>query len=189
MLLPILRALRSRENGVKTLRSRTALDSASGYKVEACRLLRARMRDDRIGAQGVNRTHRLANAEFTMKVIRIQEPSSFFQTLKTLPLPTATTRIFALFFGSESPSTNNESWCPDCVIADPVIRSSIREVVKDVVLLECPVGQKLEWRANKSHEYRVNPDLKIERIPTLIEFTSVRGVHMLWKNHYADWLR
>jgi thiol-disulfide isomerase/thioredoxin len=77
--------------------------------------------------------------------------------------------VFVLFFGTEEPETS-ESWCPDCVIADPLIRKAIIPV-KDAILIEAPVGARSEWKGNTTHPYRVR--FQVPAIPTLYKWSAV----------------
>jgi hypothetical protein len=81
-----------------------------------------------------------------------------------------------LFFGSEDPATG-ESWCPDCVIADPVLRRACATLRPDLVLYECPVGPRSGWKNQPDHPYRLHPTTRLARIPTLlfIERGTERG--------------
>jgi hypothetical protein len=81
-----------------------------------------------------------------------------------------------LFFGSEDPQTG-ASWCPDCVIADPLLRRLARELQPALPLIECPVGARSQWKHQPEHPYRLHPLLHLQRIPTLIhlEGASERG--------------
>lgn len=72
-----------------------------------------------------------------------------------------------LFFGSEDPQTG-QSWCPDCVTADPVLRRACRELQPGLTLYECPVGLRSDWKNRPEHPYRQHPLLRLARIPTLI---------------------
>jgi len=72
-----------------------------------------------------------------------------------------------LFFGAEDPQTG-ESWCPDCVTADPILRRTIAVARKDLALYECPVGQRSEWKNQPTHPYRLHPLFRVARIPTLV---------------------
>lgn len=72
-----------------------------------------------------------------------------------------------LFFGAEDPATGT-SWCPDCVTADPVLRAACATQRPDLVLNECPVGQRSEWKNRPEHPYRLDPDFRVARIPTLL---------------------
>jgi Eukaryotic protein of unknown function (DUF953) len=72
-----------------------------------------------------------------------------------------------LFFASEDPVTG-ASWCPDCVIADPVLRRACTTLRPDLTLYECPVGQRSEWRNQPQHPYRLHPTTRLTRIPTLL---------------------
>lgn len=74
---------------------------------------------------------------------------------------------FFLFFGSEDPGTG-VSWCPDCVIAHPVVRAFCVKNRPDVSLLECPVGNRTQWKSQEHHPYREHPQLLIQRVPTLV---------------------
>ena len=76
-----------------------------------------------------------------------------------------------VFFGAEDPQTG-ESWCPDCVTADPVLRRTIALKRKDLTLYECPVGQRADWKNQPAHPYRLHPLLRIARIPTLVFFEN-----------------
>jgi thiol-disulfide isomerase/thioredoxin len=72
-----------------------------------------------------------------------------------------------LFFGSEDPQTGT-SWCPDCVIADPLLRRLARELQPTLDLIECPVGARSAWKEQPGHPYRLHPLIHLQRIPTLI---------------------
>jgi hypothetical protein len=76
------------------------------------------------------------------------------------------TAVF-LCFGSEDPTTG-ESWCPDCVVADPVIRGAVAAGAPGAVIHECPVGLRSAWKGNSAHPLRQDPGFRLERIPTLI---------------------
>lgn len=72
-----------------------------------------------------------------------------------------------LFFGSEDPATG-ASWCPDCVIADPVLRRACSTLRPDLMLHECPVGLRSEWKNQPQHPFRLHPTTRLARIPTLL---------------------
>ncbi|CAO3647149.1 unnamed protein product [Mucor hiemalis] len=76
--------------------------------------------------------------------------------------------VFVIFFGTETPETS-ESWCPNCVIANPLVRKVILQV-KDSILLEAPVGGRNEWKGNTTHPYRVK--FQVPAIPTLYKWTA-----------------
>lgn len=85
--------------------------------------------------------------------------------------------VFVLFFGTEEPETS-ESWCPDCVIADPLIRKAILQV-ENSILLEAPVGGRSEWKGNTTHPYRVR--FGVPAIPTLYKWSAVSCLLMILK--------
>jgi hypothetical protein len=73
-----------------------------------------------------------------------------------------------LFFGSEDPGTG-QSWCPDCVTADPVLRRACRELRPDLTVYECPVGLRGDWKGRPEHPLRIHPFFRLQRIPTLVQ--------------------
>ncbi|KAI8928949.1 hypothetical protein BC831DRAFT_446526 [Entophlyctis helioformis] len=101
-----------------------------------------------------------------MKIIRVNDAAKFDAVLAET-LAAAPGRVFGLFFGTEEPSTGN-SWCPDCVIADPLVRKAIGTVANST-LIEAPAGLRSEYRAN--NPYRNHPEVKLVAVPTLVEFT------------------
>jgi thiol-disulfide isomerase/thioredoxin len=87
--------------------------------------------------------------------------------------------LFLLFFGSEVEETG-ASWCPDCVMADPVIRGTLARITRRAVhLVECPVGSRADYKGNADHPYRRAPRVRLERIPTLIRWAGGREVGRL----------
>jgi len=73
--------------------------------------------------------------------------------------------VFVLLCGSKDASGN--SWCPDCVTADPIVHESAREKLKDGLLLCCQVGPREFWKDAKN-PFRTDPKLKVTAVPTLI---------------------
>ena len=72
-----------------------------------------------------------------------------------------------LVFGGTQPDTG-VSWCPDCTVADPVLRGTIARLRPDLTVHECPVAARSDWKGNAAHPYRLHAGLRISRIPTLI---------------------
>ena len=60
-------------------------------------------------------------------------------------------------------------WCGDCVRGVPPTKAVIAAV--GVSLLEIDVGDRAQWR-DPNHPLRVDPQLKLTGIPTLIEWTE-----------------
>ncbi|SAM09621.1 hypothetical protein [Absidia glauca] len=90
--------------------------------------------------------------------------------------------VFVVFFGTEMDETN-ESWCPDCVIADPLIRKSLL-AVPNAVLIEAPVGLRDEWKGNTTHPYRVK--YNVPAIPTLYNWSKAGPGARLVEEEAAD---
>eukprot|EP00002_Diphylleia_rotans_P033946 TRINITY_DN7267_c0_g1_i1.p1 TRINITY_DN7267_c0_g1~~TRINITY_DN7267_c0_g1_i1.p1 ORF type:complete len:134 (-),score=27.76 TRINITY_DN7267_c0_g1_i1:254-655(-) len=103
-----------------------------------------------------------------MKVIRVQNPADFDATIAAIDFDQS--QVFVVFIGSEDPMTG-ESWCKDCVIADPAIRKGVG-TISNSILIECPVGERSAYKNVPDHPYRVHPLIKLERIPTLVHWTK-----------------
>ncbi|KJH46236.1 hypothetical protein DICVIV_07715 [Dictyocaulus viviparus] len=77
-------------------------------------------------------------------------------------------RVFILFTGSK---VNGKSWCPDCVEAEPVVDSVIKdETFKSLnaTFITCFVGAREYWK-DPACPFRTDPSLKLTCIPTLLE--------------------
>lgn len=90
-----------------------------------------------------------------------------------------------LFFGSADPGTG-QSWCPDCVVADPVLRATIAKVAPRLAVHECPVGARADWKGKLDHPYRTHPAFRVARIPTLIRFRAGLEIGRLVEGPCAD---
>ncbi|XP_064620972.1 thioredoxin domain-containing protein 17-like [Lineus longissimus] len=75
--------------------------------------------------------------------------------------------IFAFFTGAAD-ALDNESWCPDCVKADPVIESKMSEIPEDAIFILCAVGTCEFWK-DKQNAFRTDADLKLTCVPTLVK--------------------
>ncbi|XP_032823792.2 thioredoxin domain-containing protein 17 [Petromyzon marinus] len=75
--------------------------------------------------------------------------------------------IFALFSGSKD--AGGESWCPDCVAAEPVVRGALNTLPEGAVFIYCQVGDRAYWK-NKDNEFR--KQLQLTAVPTLLKYGS-----------------
>lgn len=106
-----------------------------------------------------------------MKAVRVNEIDNFDKQVQEAVNESSS--VYVVFFGTETPETS-ESWCPDCVIADPLIRKAIlTHAPSDAVLLEAPVGLRGDWKGNTSHPYRTRKDFDLPAIPTLYKWSKV----------------
>ncbi|XP_057294799.1 thioredoxin domain-containing protein 17-like [Hydractinia symbiolongicarpus] len=79
-----------------------------------------------------------------------------------------TSKIFVLFTGSKD-SNSGESWCPDCVKADPVIKNNISKIPSDAVFITCSVGDRSTWK-DPASPFRTHPKLLLKGVPTLMKW-------------------
>ena len=104
-----------------------------------------------------------------MPIVRLASPADLGPVLDRVRREAG--EALLLFFGSEDPETG-ESWCADCVTADPILRAACVRLRPDLALHECPVGPRSAWKNVADHPYRLHPALRLARIPTLIRFTG-----------------
>jgi thiol-disulfide isomerase/thioredoxin len=85
--------------------------------------------------------------------------------------------LLALFTGSKDPQTG-QSWCPDCVSADPHLEEAQRNN-PETTFLYCEVGPRESWKNQPGHPYRTNPNTRVRCVPTLIRYQSNREIARL----------
>ncbi|KAI9102041.1 hypothetical protein DFS34DRAFT_647823 [Phlyctochytrium arcticum] len=119
-----------------------------------------------------------------MKVIRISDPTLFDKTVGEVKA-SATGPIFVNLFGTED-STTGQSWCPDCVVATPLLRKWIEKCAPDSILLDVPVGERSIWKNNPDNFYRKHPDLQLTAIPTIFKWSKDGSVKKLVEEEAAD---
>ncbi|KAA0184142.1 hypothetical protein HAZT_HAZT008045 [Hyalella azteca] len=75
--------------------------------------------------------------------------------------------IIAMFSGGKDPATG-QSWCPDCVVAQPVVDKAVSQASEDFIYVYCSVGGRDFWK-DKNCVFRTDPSLKLKSVPTLIK--------------------
>nr|CAH0104461.1 unnamed protein product [Daphnia galeata] len=75
--------------------------------------------------------------------------------------------IFILFSGSKD--TTGQSWCPDCVEAEPVIEKALESAPEDAVFVYVGVGDKSFWK-DSNCVFRTDSKTKLTCIPTLLKW-------------------
>lgn len=73
--------------------------------------------------------------------------------------------IFAYFSGDKDADGN--SWCPDCVKAEPIVRGEIAHLPEGSVFIYCQVGQRDYWK-NPNNDFKKT--LKLSGVPTLLRY-------------------
>lgn len=100
--------------------------------------------------------------------------------------------ILVLYFtGTPNPKTK-QSWCPDCVESDPLVKASVEEARKKrrVVFVECTV-ERGSYVKNPEYLYRKHPFVGLPSIPTLMVLEAIDdeedgGVTVLSKQTSGD---
>jgi len=143
----------------------------------------------------------LGDADDTTNIL-IDLPTTFDAVIKPIihgGLSAGDKDLLVLYFtGTPNPKTG-DSWCPDCVTADPLVAGSVKEAEskgRRVVFVECTVDRS-SYLKNPSYPYRVHPFIELPSIPTLMVFEATDsedegpGVQRLVKQESGDaaWLQ
>ncbi|GLI65588.1 hypothetical protein VaNZ11_009162 [Volvox africanus] len=83
---------------------------------------------------------------------------------------------YIVFTTDNDPSTG-KPWCPDCVRAVPPIQAVAAR--SPGTLLEVTVGPRSAWKGNPSHPFRVDPQLKLTGVPTLLAWGPSGAIRRL----------
>lgn len=100
------------------------------------------------------------------------EVNNIYDLLSVISKEENVNKIFLLFTGSKNEC--NKSWCPDCVTAEPIVKSCLsnfEDKSKDsnTMFITVYVGTRPEWKDPKNH-FRVNPKLQVKCVPTLLQY-------------------
>ncbi|RNA10276.1 thioredoxin domain-containing 17-like [Brachionus plicatilis] len=98
---------------------------------------------------------------------------SVFYSLKELKtylnsIESVNRSIFILFTGNKD-LPNEQSWCPDCNVADPVVKKCLEFLSEDSEFITCFVGDRPTWK-NPQNEFRTDRDIQLKCIPTLVQW-------------------
>ncbi|KAI0230392.1 Thioredoxin domain-containing protein 17 [Lamellibrachia satsuma] len=74
-------------------------------------------------------------------------------------------KVCVLFTGSVDES--GQSWCPDCVKADPVIKECLQYAEPQTVFITCCVGNRPFWK-DQNNMFRTSNKTSLKSIPTLM---------------------
>ncbi|TNN01686.1 thioredoxin domain-containing protein 17 [Takifugu rubripes] len=72
--------------------------------------------------------------------------------------------IFAYFSGDKDDHGN--SWCPDCVKAEPVVRGELKHLPEGSVFIYCQVGGRTYWKDQNNDFKKI---WKLTGVPTLLK--------------------
>ncbi|XP_071850094.1 thioredoxin domain-containing protein 17-like [Apostichopus japonicus] len=101
---------------------------------------------------------------------KIQTTANSVESFLALAKEHKEKRIIALFCGS-SDSESGESWCPDCVKAEPIVEKALTKAADDIVFVFCIVGDRQSWK-DPNCEFRTHKDFRLTAVPTLLEWNT-----------------
>lgn len=79
--------------------------------------------------------------------------------------------INVYFSGSKNASGG--SWCPDCVVAEPVVRDALTRVQEPSHFVYVDVGDRAFWKDTKN-PFRTDKRTHLSVIPALLRWTEAR---------------
>lgn len=89
---------------------------------------------------------------------------NFFKFIKNLK---TNDPIYVLYSGKKLADGN--SWCPDCVKAEPFIEQGFKEAPENINLVEVEVGDRPYWKDLKC-PFRTDSTTKLRVLPTLAKW-------------------
>jgi len=75
--------------------------------------------------------------------------------------------VFVYFSGS--PDNSGQSWCPDCVTAEPIVTKSLAAAAEDSHFLYVAVGDRTFWK-DQTNIFRTAKETQLKSVPTLIKW-------------------
>eukprot|EP00270_Netrium_digitus_P003236 TRINITY_DN1366_c0_g1_i3.p1 TRINITY_DN1366_c0_g1~~TRINITY_DN1366_c0_g1_i3.p1 ORF type:complete len:157 (+),score=24.08 TRINITY_DN1366_c0_g1_i3:75-545(+) len=99
-----------------------------------------------------------------LEVMDVSSADGFHDLMQRLRLELKGRDVFVLFRADNDPWTG-VSWCPDTIVAEPVIMHAFSTTLRSVVLVRVHVGDRFAWRqlSNPFHQ----PPFNIFAVPTL----------------------
>lgn len=101
----------------------------------------------------------------------------FIALMKTLE--ESKLQTYVVFTGTADES--GESWCSDCVVADPVIKKQIehnKEYLKDTNIVYAQVGKRDEWKNNNDNPFRLDKRIRLQFLPTLVRWGTLHKLQV-----------
>ena len=105
-----------------------------------------------------------------------ETPDEFQSKLSACEVSAGKRPLFILFTGSKDIVTG-KSWCPDCVVADPVIDEILNSLEDGCMLLYCSVDR--EPYRTPVYPYRTHPIIQLKCVPTLIKYQNGKVIARL----------
>lgn len=91
---------------------------------------------------------------------------SFIAFIQELRVPVGQ-NVNVYFSGAKTDS--GESWCPDCVVAEPVVMAALERTQEPSQFVYVDVGDRAFWKDTKN-PFRMHKDTHLSVIPTLIRW-------------------
>jgi len=79
--------------------------------------------------------------------------------------------VFVMFSGSKD--SNGESWCPDCVVAEPVVTAAMEKAPPGSHYLYVGVGGRAAWK-DPAGVFRTSKDTLLKSVPTLVKWGTAQ---------------
>ncbi|KAL3267884.1 hypothetical protein HHI36_007024 [Cryptolaemus montrouzieri] len=86
---------------------------------------------------------------------------NFMNTLDSKGKP-----VFVYFSGDK---VNGESWCPDCIRAEPIVREQLKHANPESLFIYVEVGDRATWK-NPQCSFRKDSRTQLMQVPTLMRW-------------------
>merc|ERR1712117_612448 len=80
---------------------------------------------------------------------------------------------FEAFVAKAEELAAGKSWCPDCVVAEPVVDECLAACGDDVTFLYVGVGDRAFWKDPKC-VFRTDERTKLRAVPTLVKWGTAK---------------
>ncbi|CAK9812287.1 Thioredoxin domain-containing protein 17 [Anthophora quadrimaculata] len=96
----------------------------------------------------------------------VQGYESFFELMKNFK---SNESVYVLYTGTKL--QNGNSWCPDCVKAEPTIEEGFKTAPEGTHFVEVQVGDRPFWK-DSNCPFRTNSITKLKVLPTLAKWDT-----------------
>lgn len=104
--------------------------------------------------------------------IEVSNPSSFDEEFASIVRKYGDSKYIYVYVYAEKSAETGQSWCPDCVKAEPYVRKALAEKnAAECVFVTLPVV-KLDYKSNPEFFYRKHPKLQLKAVPSLYGWTQ-----------------
>lgn len=92
----------------------------------------------------------------------------FVAIVETLA-PAVGAQHISVYFTGEKNAATGVSWCPDCVVAEPVVMAAVERIAEPMHFIYVDVGNRAYWKDPKN-PFRTDKRTHLSVIPALLRW-------------------